>query len=195
MASTSHSSGQDLVYPVGCIYPHNGFSLASVSTSSPHSPGSIGRPESQRRPNAAQRRWTSARCQPRMVAGCTMSRAPADSLRPRAARIRRSATRQRGRGAVRQRTSSSWRRTRSSRSRPAVGRPRRMKRSISRPRRAQRRASSTGEQSRRAGAAIKRLGVACPTEERQARRCRRDQASCQLALPVIVDEKMHPTGS
>ena len=32
-----------------------------------------------------------------MVAGCTRSRAPADSLRPRAARIRRSATRQPGR--------------------------------------------------------------------------------------------------
>jgi hypothetical protein len=28
---------------------------------------------------------------------------------------------------------------------------------------------------------IKRLGVACPTEQRQARRSRRDQASYQLA--------------
>ena len=64
------------------------------------SAGSSGRPGQRRRPKAAQRRWTSGRCQPRMVAGCTRSRAPADSLRPRAARIRRSATRQRGRGAV-----------------------------------------------------------------------------------------------
>jgi hypothetical protein len=112
------------------------FSLASWSTSSRHSAGSSGRPGPRRRPNAAQRRWTSARCQPRMVAGCTRSRAPADRLRPRAARIRRSATSQRGRGAVRRRTSSSWRRTRGSRSRSAVGRPRRMRRSISRRRRA-----------------------------------------------------------
>ena len=69
----------------------------SVSTSSRHSAGIFGRPGPRRRPNAAQRRWTSARCQPRTVAGCSKSRTPADSLRPRAATIRRSAVRQRAR--------------------------------------------------------------------------------------------------
>ena len=46
--------------------------------------------------------------------GCTRSRAPADSLWPRAARIRRSPVRQRGRAVVPQRRRSSCRRMRSS---------------------------------------------------------------------------------
>ena len=66
------------------------------------------------------------------LAGRTSSRALVGSWRPSAARIMRSVVRQRGRRAVRRRTSSSWRRTRSSRSRSAAGRPRMMSRSITR---------------------------------------------------------------
>ena len=118
---------------LGCAHnPKVGSPLASFSTSSRHSAGIRGRRDrggNRRRPSghgpgrgASQGSWAAA-----PGAG-----APADSLRPSAARIMRSAVRQRGRGAVRRRTSSSWRRMRSSRSRSGVGRLRRMRRSIRR---------------------------------------------------------------